>query len=123
MGFNKGNFKWFELVPNQSALGAVQSRAPRQLFKQNCSLLSLYVYLKDHKAETLEHVIEEVEALTTKNNNPDATFHSPPGSITYRTSTPSRLRKPISRQSEPASRSRAELRRNPPISHCSVETS
>jgi len=74
MGYNEGSFKWFELVPNQSALGAVQSRAPRELFNQTCTLLSLYVYLKDHKADTLQRVVAEVEAFDAANKLPDAAF-------------------------------------------------
>jgi uncharacterized protein len=65
MGYNEGALKWYELIPNQGALGAVQTRAPRELFNQTCSLLSLYVYLKDHKAETLQRVISEVERYAT----------------------------------------------------------
>jgi predicted RND superfamily exporter protein len=63
VGYNEGQLKWYELVPNDSALGGVQTRAPRELFNQGCSFLSLYVYLKDHKAETLARVVGEVEAF------------------------------------------------------------
>jgi predicted RND superfamily exporter protein len=63
VGYNEGQLKWYELVPNDSALGGVQTRAPRELFNQGCSFLSLYVYLKDHKAETLARVLGEVEAF------------------------------------------------------------
>ncbi|HWH81024.1 MAG TPA: MMPL family transporter, partial [Burkholderiaceae bacterium] len=80
VGFNEGSFKWFELVPNQSALGAVQSRAPRELFNQTCSLLSLYVFLKDHKAQTLQRVIDEVEAFAAQHNTPEAQFQLAAGS-------------------------------------------
>ncbi|HWH84035.1 MAG TPA: MMPL family transporter, partial [Burkholderiaceae bacterium] len=80
VGFNEGSFKWFELVPNQSALGAVQSRAPRELFNQTCSLLSLYVFLKDHKAQTLQRVIDEVEAFAARHDTPAAQFQLAAGS-------------------------------------------
>jgi predicted RND superfamily exporter protein len=63
VGYNEGQLKWYELVPNDSALGGVQTRAPRELFNQGCSFLSLYVYLKDHKAETLARVVGEVETF------------------------------------------------------------
>jgi len=63
VGYNEGNLKWYELIPNDGALGAVQTRAPRELFNQGCSLLSLYVYLADHKAETLERVVATSEAF------------------------------------------------------------
>ncbi|HSI51564.1 MAG TPA: MMPL family transporter, partial [Ideonella sp.] len=74
VGYNEGNLKWFELIPNASALGGVQTRAPRELFNQGCSFLSLYVYLKDHKAETLTRVIETAEAFIKVNSNPDERF-------------------------------------------------
>jgi len=73
-GYNEGNFKWYNLTPNQSALGAVQTRAPRELFNQNCSLLSLYVYLKDHKAATLSGVVDAVERFAAANDTPQEQF-------------------------------------------------
>jgi len=73
-GYNEGNFKWYNLSPNQSALGAVQTRAPRELFNQNCSMLSLYVYLKDHKAATLSGVVAAVEQFAAANDTPQEQF-------------------------------------------------
>ncbi len=67
VGYNEGQLKWYELIPNDSALGGVQTRAPRELFNQGCSFLSLYVYLKDHKAETLTRVVDTVEAFIAAN--------------------------------------------------------
>jgi len=80
VGYNEGNLKWFELIPNASALGGVQTRAPRELFNQGCSFLSLYVYLKDHKAETLTRVIDTAEAFIKANSNPDERFMLAAGS-------------------------------------------
>lgn len=74
VGYNEGNFKWYELIPNEGAIGAVQTRAPRELFNQACTLLSLYVYLRDHKAETLQRVVDSVESFSRTNNTPDANF-------------------------------------------------
>ena len=73
-GYNEGNFKWLDLVPNNDVLGGVQTRAPRELFNQTCSLLTLYVYLQDHKAETLTRVVNTVEAYIASHDNPDARF-------------------------------------------------
>nr|WP_315392640.1 MMPL family transporter [uncultured Duganella sp.] len=73
-GYNEGNFKWYNLTPNQSALGAVQTRAPRELFNQSCSMLSLYVYLKDHKAATLSAVVGLVEQYSAAHGTADAKF-------------------------------------------------
>jgi predicted RND superfamily exporter protein len=80
VGYNEGNLKWFELFPNASALGGVQSRAPRELFNQGCSFLSLYVYLKDHKAETLDRVVGEVETFISTNQDKDVRFMLAAGS-------------------------------------------
>jgi predicted RND superfamily exporter protein len=73
-GYNEGSFKWYDLIPNEGALGAVQTRAPRELFNQSCSLLTLYAYLKDHKAETLTRVVDAVEQFAAKNNTSDVKF-------------------------------------------------
>jgi len=73
-GYNEGNFKWLDLVPNNDVLGGVQTRAPRELFNQTCSLLTLYVYLKDHKAETLTRVVGAIEAYIAGHSNDHAKF-------------------------------------------------
>jgi uncharacterized protein len=80
VGYNEGNLKWFELIPNAAALGGVQTRAPRELFNQGCSFLSLYVYLKDHKAETLTRVVDTIEATIAKEGAGDARFMLAAGS-------------------------------------------
>ena len=80
VGYNEGNLKWFELIPNDQALGGVQSRAPRELFNQGCSFLSIYVYLKDHKAETLQRVVGEVESFIATQPKSDTKFMLAAGS-------------------------------------------
>jgi predicted RND superfamily exporter protein len=73
-GYNEGNFKWIGLVPNNAVLGGVQSRAPRELLNTTCNLLTLYVYLTDHKAETLNRVVDKVETFIAENPAPDGEF-------------------------------------------------
>jgi hypothetical protein len=86
-GYNEGNFKWFNLTPNRGSLGAVQETAPRELFNQNCSMLSLYVNLKDHKAETLTRVVNKVEEYSAKNNTPEVKFLLAAGSAGIESAT------------------------------------
>jgi predicted RND superfamily exporter protein len=74
MGMNEGNFKWYELMANQSVLNAVTTRAPRELFNDTDSLLSLSVFLKDHKADTLTQVVNAVERFAKANNSESQTF-------------------------------------------------
>jgi uncharacterized protein len=80
VGYNEGNLKWYELIPNAAALGGVQTRAPRELFNQGCSFLSLYVYLQDHKAGTLTRVVDEVERFIASHGTADERFMLAAGS-------------------------------------------
>lgn len=74
VGMNEGNPKWYDLPRTQGMLNAVTSGAPREFFNQNCDLLSLYVYLKDHRADTLMRVTDTVERFANKNNTNDTRF-------------------------------------------------
>ena len=71
---NEGNFKWYELLQNQSMLNMVTAGAPRGLYNESCGLLTMYVFLKDHKAETLDRVVANVEAFARDNNTADVQF-------------------------------------------------
>jgi predicted RND superfamily exporter protein len=55
-------------------LNAVPTRSPRELFNQNCDLLSLFVFLKDHKAATLTSVVDKVKEFALDNNNEEVKF-------------------------------------------------
>jgi predicted RND superfamily exporter protein len=57
-GLNEGNPRWYEFLPNQDMLNTVTAGAPRGLYNDACSLLTVYVYLRDHRAETLTRVVE-----------------------------------------------------------------
>lgn len=74
VGMNEGNPKWYELPRTQAMLNAMTTRAPRELFSQNCDLLPLYVYLQDHKADTLLRVTRKVESFAAVNSASDAVF-------------------------------------------------
>lgn len=73
-GLNEGNPKWYELLPNQDMLNTVTAGAPRGLYNDACSLLTVYVYLRDHKADTLLRVTEHVEAFALANDTADTRF-------------------------------------------------
>lgn len=74
VGFNEGNFKWYELIANDKALGGVQAIAPRELLNKSCSFLSLNVFLRDHKAETLDRVVNEVESFVASQPKSELRF-------------------------------------------------
>jgi predicted RND superfamily exporter protein len=73
-GLNEGNPKWYEFLPNQDMLNSVTAGAPRGLYNDACSLLTLYVYLRDHKADTLSRVVDHVEAFSKANETADVKF-------------------------------------------------
>ncbi|MGC7404355.1 efflux RND transporter permease subunit [Pandoraea pneumonica] len=78
-GMNEGSLKWYELPREQDMLNAITTRAPRELFNQNCDLLTLYVYLKDHRADTLDAVVRTVETFAAANDTRDVRFLSAAG--------------------------------------------
>ncbi len=73
-GLNEGSPKWYDLLPSQDMVNTVTSNAPRGLYNDSCSLLTIYVYLRDHKASTLARVVDHVQAFARANDNDDARF-------------------------------------------------
>jgi uncharacterized protein len=78
-GMNEGSLKWYEIPRSQTSLNAIITRAPRELFNQNCDLLTVYVFLEDHKADTLDRVVEAVEHFSEKLETKDIKFLSAAG--------------------------------------------
>lgn len=74
VGMNEGSPLWYELLRNQDMLNTITARAPRELYNEECNLLTMYAYLRDHRAETLQRVVDHVEGFAAKNNDNDATF-------------------------------------------------
>ena len=68
-GWNEGSLKWYEIPRSQDNLNAIITRAPREMFNQNCDLLTVYAYLKDHKADTLDSVVKVVEGFAARHGS------------------------------------------------------
>ncbi|WP_020655780.1 efflux RND transporter permease subunit [Massilia niastensis] len=79
-GLNEGNPKWYEMLPSQDMVNSIVSNAPRGLYNDSCSLLTLYVYLRDHKAQTLARVVGEVERFAAANDTEQVKFRLAAGS-------------------------------------------
>jgi hypothetical protein len=73
-GLNEGNPKWYEFLPNQDMLNTITAGAPRGLYNDACSLLTVYVYLRDHKAQTLTRVVDHVEGFAKANDTAEVKF-------------------------------------------------
>ncbi len=72
--YNEGSLLWYELPRNQDMINTITAIAPRGVYNDPCNLLTLSVFLKDHKAETLSRVVNAVEVFAAKNNTPNAKF-------------------------------------------------
>jgi len=73
-GMNEGSLKWYEIPRSQDMLNSIIVRAPREMFNQNCDLLTVFTYLKDHKADTLTAVVDTVEDFAGRYNTADIQF-------------------------------------------------
>ncbi len=71
---NEGNWKWYELSRNQTIINASIRDAPAGLINTNCDLTPVLVFLEDHKAETLDTVVDRVEQFARNHNNEEHTF-------------------------------------------------
>jgi predicted RND superfamily exporter protein len=74
VGLDEGSPKWYDLARSQDMLNTITTNAPRGLYNEYCSLLTLYAYLTDHKADTLSRVVDTVERFAQENDTPDAKF-------------------------------------------------
>jgi predicted RND superfamily exporter protein len=73
-GLNEGSPKWYEMLPSQDMINTITASAPRGLYNDSCNLLTLYVYLRDHKAETLNRVIHHVQQFAAQNDSDAVKF-------------------------------------------------
>jgi hypothetical protein len=61
-GLNEGNIKWLSLNRNQSSINyAAVELVDQRLVNPECSLWPMLVYLSDHKAKTLQDVVDTLE--------------------------------------------------------------
>lgn len=72
-GFNEGSLKWSTLVPDDAVLNESAKNVP-ELYNSDCSLIPVFVFLDDHKAETLKRVTKSVEDFAAANNTDRVKF-------------------------------------------------
>jgi uncharacterized protein len=70
----EGNSKWYEILNNQSMLNFIANNAGMGMYNESRDMITLFVYLKDHKADTLTRVVNLVEAFAKDNNTKDVQF-------------------------------------------------
>lgn len=64
-GYNEGNLKWQVLPRNQSSMVQAVSRIPTSsgLLNGDCSVMPIILFMQDHKAETIDTVVDGVKQL------------------------------------------------------------
>jgi predicted RND superfamily exporter protein len=71
---NEGSFAWYDLIPNQPALNEIIGETPRNFIDQDCSMLLVSVFLKDHRAATLNGTVVAVQDFAKTRNLPGVSF-------------------------------------------------
>jgi predicted RND superfamily exporter protein len=66
-GYNEGNLKWATINRDQRLLGSTFDQMPGALMNTSCSLLPVALFLTDHKAETLQRVVDAAETFAREN--------------------------------------------------------
>ncbi|WP_137226941.1 RND family transporter [Shewanella sp. MEBiC00475] len=82
-GFNEGNPKWEVLPRNTASLVQAVGQVPTTsgLLNSNCSVMPVYLFLKDHKAETIEVVVDKVKSMAAQFNSDTLQFKLASGPV------------------------------------------
>jgi predicted RND superfamily exporter protein len=82
-GWNEGSLKWRNIPrePNQLTQSTRYIETSTGLLNADCNVIPVMLFLRDHKAATIERVVAEVKAWRTQNTPPGATFHLATGNV------------------------------------------
>ncbi|MCC5806741.1 MAG: MMPL family transporter [Opitutales bacterium] len=82
-GWNEGNPKWHILPRHPAVLGQAISPVDTAtgLLNADGSVMPVYIFLRDHKAETIEGVIETVKAFRETEDADDVAFRLATGNV------------------------------------------
>jgi predicted RND superfamily exporter protein len=82
-GYNEGNAKWRVLSRNQQTLVQSIARIPSTsgLLNNDCSVMPVILFLEDHKAETINRVVDKVKVVAKSLENDDVKFKLASGPI------------------------------------------
>jgi predicted RND superfamily exporter protein len=76
-GSFEGNPKWYTINRNQDVLNYAAQQASvnnPDLFNTACSVMPVIAYLSDHKAETLQRVMDAASQFASEHSGPDRAF-------------------------------------------------
>ena len=81
--WNEGSLKWRTLPRNHYTLVQAVSPVPTSsgLLNLDCSVMPVSIYTVDHKAETIERIVEAVKDFNAANPNPRIAFRLAAGNV------------------------------------------
>jgi predicted RND superfamily exporter protein len=82
-GWNEGSLKWRNIPrePNQLTQSTRYIETSTGLLNAECNVIPVMLFLRDHKAATIERVVDEVKAWRTLNTFKGATFNLATGNV------------------------------------------
>ncbi len=81
--WNEGNLKWQTLPRNRYSLVQSVSPVPTSsgLLNTDCSVMPVYIYTLDHKAETIERIVRAVKTYDAENSGGPVSFRLAAGNV------------------------------------------
>jgi len=82
-GWNEGSLKWRELPRNTSTLSQATTYIDTStgLLNGDCSVMPVYIYTTDHKAETIDRVVAAVKDFREQHGSDDIKFRLATGNV------------------------------------------
>jgi len=82
-GWNEGSLKWRELPRNPSTMAQAVTYIDTStgLLNGECSVMPVYIYTVDHKAETIDRVVAAVKAFNDEHGTDDIKFRLATGNV------------------------------------------
>jgi predicted RND superfamily exporter protein len=82
-GWNEGSLKWRELPRNPSTMAQAVTYIDTStgLLNGECSVMPVYIYTIDHKAETIDRVVAAVKAFNSEHGSDDLKFRLATGNV------------------------------------------
>jgi predicted RND superfamily exporter protein len=82
-GWNEGSHKWRNIPRNRDQLVQAQAylETSTGLFNSDCSVMPVLMFTSDHRAETIERVVQAVKDWRASNPTPKARFRLATGNV------------------------------------------
>jgi len=82
-GYNEGNPKWQVLPRNQSTMVQAVSRVPTSsgLLNGDCSVMPVILFMEDHKAETINEVVDAIKVIRDEYQTDELSFKLASGPV------------------------------------------